>query len=136
MRENRPGADRGQLSLPLAEAGVGVLLVFAVTAGFAIGVPSDDAAAGQLDAYAADVATALHSDNASRLAAIASDETTLDAHRSDLRATVEALLPAHALYRIETPAGALGYPVPGGRPVGQARVTTPAGTIAVRVWYA
>jgi len=52
--------ERAQLSLPVVEAGIGVLFVVAVATAFAFGVPEVGVSRhAQLDAYAQDAATVL-----------------------------------------------------------------------------
>jgi hypothetical protein len=130
---------RAQLSLSLVEASVGVLLLFAVTAGFFLAAPATDApTTAQLDTYASDAGTVLTTagDGGPRLGAALRSPDAFRSNRSALRERVATLLPANLLFRVETPHGAVGYPVPDGRPVGVSRVPTSAGVVTVRVWYA
>jgi hypothetical protein len=39
------------------------------------------------------------------------------------------------MYRVETPHGTVGFPVPQGVPVGSRTVATGYGRVTVRVWY-
>lgn len=133
--------DRGQLSLSVVEAGVGVLFVLAVTTGFLLGVPAPDTRDPQLEAYADDAATVLagqpprHAD-ATRLSEVARSEAAFDRERAALDRRVDRILPDNLLYRVETRHGAVGYRVPGGVAVGEATVSTGYGDVAIRVWYA
>lgn len=129
---------RGQLSLSLVEAGVGVLLVFAVAAGFLLGPPPADATERRLDGVARDVGTLLASEgvDGNSLAAVVRSDSSLDARRSAVTARVDALLPDGLRAHVQTPSGTVGPPAPGGRPVGVARVSTASGPVVVRVWYA
>jgi len=133
--------ERGQLSLSVIEAGVGVVLVLAVTAGLALGVPGPDTRDPQLEAYADDVATVLADEGprhrgTARLAEVARSEAAFDRERAALERRVDRLLPDNLLFRVETPHGAVGYREPAGVAVGVETVTTPYGDVTVRVWYA
>ncbi|MFC6836761.1 DUF7262 family protein [Halomarina ordinaria] len=133
--------SRGQLSLSVVEAGVGVVLVLAVTTGFVLGVPAPDTREAQLDAYASDAATVLSNEpprhrGTSRLAEVAASPAAFDRERTALDERVDRLLPDNLLYRIDTPHGAAGYRRPAGVPVGRATVTTAGGDVTIRVWYA
>lgn len=127
---------RAQLSLSLLEAAVGVLLVFAVTTTFTVGVPPPAANGAQLDAYAEDTAVLLANEPGPRLAGVVASRANFTAERDALADRAEQLLPAAVLYRIETPRGSLGYPRPAGVTAGVARVGTPDGTVTVWTWYA
>lgn len=132
---------RGQLSLTVVEAGVGVLLVFAVTAGFALGTPQPDTAEVQLDAYARDAAAVLAGEPPrhqaeTRLAEVARSEAAFERERDALRRRVERILPDNLMFRVRTPHGSVGFPRPAGVPLGSARVTTPHGDVTIWVWYA
>ncbi|MFB6107603.1 MAG: hypothetical protein ABEJ82_02030 [Haloplanus sp.] len=132
---------RGQLSLTVVEAGVGVLLILAVAGGFAFGVPSPNTTRPQLDAYAEDTATVLAREpprhqGATRLAEVAGSERAFVRERDALDRRVDRILPDNLLYRIETPQGAVGYRRPAGAPAGRATVTTLGGDVTIWVWYA
>jgi len=132
---------RGQLSLPVVEATIGVVLVLATLTTFALAPPDPPTRERQLDRYAADAAGALAGESpshgeATRLSEIAADERTFDRERDALARRVERILPPNLLYRIETPHGAVGFDPPGDAPVGVERVPTAGGTVVVRVWYA
>jgi hypothetical protein len=133
--------DRGQLSLPLVEAAVGTLLVLTVVLGFGLGVPDPGTRRAQLDTYAGDAAAVLAADppagtGASRLSVASRSTEGFVGERAPLAARIEALLPKNVLYRVETPAGTLGYPRPAGRPVGRATTQTRHGPVVLEVWYA
>ncbi|MFC7156310.1 hypothetical protein ACFQPA_12740 [Halomarina halobia] len=132
---------RGQLSLSVVEAGVGAVLVLAVTTGFVLGVPSPDVREAQLDAYANDAATVLSNEpprhgGTTRLAEVARSPDAFDRERAALQRRVERLLPDNLAYRVSTPHGSVGYRKPAGVAVGLARVTTAHGEVTIRVWYA
>lgn len=135
-----PG-ERGQLSLPVVEAAVGVVLVLATLSTFALAPPEASTREAQLDRYAADTASALAGESpshgaATRLSEVAADEATFERERDALQRRVERILPDNLLYRIETPHGAVGFDPPADAPVGVERVPTSGGTVVVRVWYA
>lgn len=132
--------DRGQLSLPAVEVGIGLLLVFAIVALIALGVPATDQQRAQLDAYAADAATVLEEAEPRHGGATRVDELTASADRfgreaDELEARVERILPDNVLFQIETPHGAVGATRPSGAPAGRATVPTLHGEVTIEVWY-
>jgi hypothetical protein len=132
---------RGQLSLSVVEAGIGVVLVLAVTMGFALGVPSPDTETSQLDAYAEDAATVLANEpprhgGETRLAEVTRTSDAFDREADALDARVDRILGDNLLYRVETPHGAVGYERPASVAVGHARVPTAGGEVTIWVWYA
>ncbi|MFB6146402.1 MAG: hypothetical protein ABEJ08_01785 [Halobacteriaceae archaeon] len=130
--------DRGQLSTPLVEAGLGLLFVFAVAAGFVLGAPDAGVEDRQLDRYAGDAVTLLaeHGLDGAPLAAAIDSPAALSGNESRLRDRLDRLLPAGLRGQLRTPAGVVGPPPPAGRAVGTATVSTTAGPVRVRVWYA
>jgi len=134
-------ADRGQLPLALVEAAVGVVFLLAIGTAFAFGIPSPASEPAQLDAYADDAATVLASEpprhaGTTRLAEVARSEAAFDREAAALDRRTDRILPANLLYRVETPHGAVGYPVPAGVAVGERTVATGYGPVTIRVWYA
>jgi len=132
---------RGQAPLTAVEAALGVLLLTGVTFAFALGAAPDTADTSQLDLYAADAATILSSEaprhaDRTRLSEVAADRDSLDRERAALRDRVDRLLPDSLLFRVETPHGAVGYPLPADVETGTATVPTVNGDVTVRVWYA
>jgi hypothetical protein len=133
--------SRGQLSVSVLEAAIGVVLLLAVVMGFALGVPSADTRSPQLDLYAADAATVLAGEpprhgGATRLAEVLASAERFDRERDALERRVDRILPDNLMYRVETPHGAVGFRKPAGTPVGRASVTTLNGEVTVWVWYA
>lgn len=133
--------DRGQLPLAIVEASVGVVLVLAVAAGFALGVPAPEDASAQLDAYADDAATVLANEpprhrGTTRLVEIARSQRGFDRERDALDRRVDRILPDNLLYRVETPHGAVGFRPPARAPIGQRTVATGHGEVTISVWYA
>lgn len=131
--------DRGQLSLTMVEASVGLLFIVGVVAGFGIGLPDPDVREERLDVQAADAAAVLESESADAsvdLVDAARSEASFRGDRERLRQRAERSLPRDLLFRIATPHGSVGYPRPPERPVGRATVPTPGGTVVVEVWYA
>lgn len=131
---------RGQLSLSIVEAGIGVVFVLAVTMGFALGVPTPDTAAPQLDAYAEDTATVLANEpprhgGETRLAEVTHSAAAFQRERDALQRRVDRLLEDNLMYRIETPHGAVGYSRPANAPTGHATVPTAGGEVTIWVWY-
>ncbi|PSP55341.1 hypothetical protein BRC82_06215 [Halobacteriales archaeon QS_1_67_19] len=134
-------AGRGQLSLSVVEAGVGVVLVLAVAIGFALGVSPPDDRAAQLELYAEDAATVLAGESprhggTTRLAEVARSPDAFDRERDALRRRVARILPDNLMFRVETPHGSVGFRKPAGVAVGTATVSTANGDVTVWVWYA
>jgi len=132
--------DRGQLSLSVVEAAVGVVLVLSVAMGFAFGVPAPDTREPQLDAYARDAVSILAREpprhgGTSRLGEIVRSPTAFERERDALDRRVRRILPDNLFYRVETPHGAVGHRKPAGVAIGRAAATTPAGEVTIRVWY-
>jgi hypothetical protein len=137
----RSRSGRGQLSLTVVEAGIGVLFVLGVTMGFALGVPAPDTREPQLEAYAEDTATVLANEpprhqGATRLSEVTRSAESFEREREALERRVDRILPDNLMYRVETAYGAVGQPLPSGVPTGRATVTTVTGTVTIRVWYA
>ena len=131
---------RGQLSLSVVEASVGVVFILAVTMGFALGVPSPEAEQPQLNAYAEDAATVLANEpprhgGETRLAEVTRSRGAFEREKESLERRVDRLLNDNLLYRIETPHGAVGYERPPSVPAGHATVPTAGGEVTVWVWY-
>jgi hypothetical protein len=135
--------SRGQASITAVEAALGVLLVTSVTLAFGLGVPSPDdrRAQAQLDTYASDAATLLseesprHGDQ-TRLTEVTSSAESFKRQRGELERRVDRIVPENVLFRVETPHGTVGQPLPGGVPTGEATVLTANGALTLRVWYA
>ena len=132
--------DRGQLSLSIVEAAVGVVFILAVTAGFALGVPAADTETPQLNAYAGDAATVLASEpprhaGETRLSEVTRSADAFDRERDALEQRVDRILADNLMYRVGTPHGAVGYERPAGAPTGRATVPTPNGEVIIWVWY-
>ncbi|MES3518486.1 MAG: hypothetical protein PPP58_12570 [Natronomonas sp.] len=132
-------SDRGQLSLSVVEAAVGIVFVFAVTTGFAFGVAAPETTA-HLDAEAEGALTILASEppaeEQSRLATLAESKAAFDAERDALTARVESILGEGLLFRLETPHGTLGHRPSADAATGEATTVTAGGQITIRVWYA
>ncbi|WP_232687310.1 DUF7262 family protein [Halobacterium zhouii] len=135
--------SRGQVSLTVVEAGVGVLFVVAVASAFAFGAPGTGVTRNaQLDAYASDAATVLANepprhDGATRLAEVAAPNDEFDrGERDALERRVDRILPDNLLFRVSTPNGAVGHVRPSNARVGVARVPTGYGVVTIWVWYA
>ncbi|MEZ3144953.1 hypothetical protein [Halobaculum sp. MBLA0143] len=133
--------DRGQLSLSVVEAGVGVLLLLAVAGGFGASLPTPSTDETQLDAYAGDAATVLtgapprHADR-SRLTEVAASRAAFERERGALRRRVAATLGDNLQFRLRTPHGVVGDPIPRATATGRATVPTRHGPVVIQVWYA
>ncbi|SDZ92306.1 hypothetical protein SAMN04488065_1241 [Haloplanus vescus] len=132
--------SRGQLSLSLVEAAVGVVLVLGVTAGFALGTAAPTSATPRLDALAHDTTTVLGSDpvddgQRARLVALARSESSFTRVQVSARERIRALLPVDVLFRVQTPVGSFGAPRPPTATVGSATASTRYGSVTVWVWY-
>ena len=136
-----PRRQRGQLSLTVIEAAVGVVLILGVAMGFALAMPGPADQATQLDAYARDGATVLanepprHADE-TRLSEVLRSEEAFEREKGALETRVDRILPDNLLFRVITPHGEAGYRQPDGVPTGVATTTTTEGEITIEVWYA
>jgi len=140
MRETRdPVDERGQLSLSLVEAAVGVVFVLTVAATFGLALPEPGTTEAQLDTYAADAATLLAheapADGDGPRAAAIDDRETFERERDALDRRVDDLLPDNLLYRVHTSWGVIGVEPPPDVTTGGATVATPNGELTVEVWY-
>jgi hypothetical protein len=136
-----PLGARGQLSLPVVETAVGVLLVLVVLSTFAVPNPEPATREAQLDTYAGDVATVLANEpprhgDATRLSEVLASETAFDRERDALERRIDRIVPENLMYRVATPHGAVGFDRPADVAVGVARVPTEHGAVVVEVWYA
>lgn len=132
---------RGQLSTPVVEAGLGVILIFAVVSTFALGVPAPDTQQAQLGIYAEDTATVLSGESpqhqdATRLTELARSEAAFDREHERLDRRLDRLLPDNLLYQVETEHGVVGMQRPSSVAYGSATVPTEYGDVTIRVWYA
>jgi hypothetical protein len=132
--------SRGQLSLSVVEAAVGVVLVMGVATGFTVVSTGPTQSTPQLDTLAHDAGTVLAAEPTeggrdSRLAALARSEESLGEAREPTRERLDRLLPDDVLFRVRTPRGTLGYPQPPTAAVGSATMPTRYGPVTIRVWY-
>ncbi|MFC6826532.1 DUF7262 family protein [Halopelagius fulvigenes] len=144
MRDPRtvPGG-RAQLATSLAEAVVGILLVAAVAAGFAlapVGGDADTADSQRLDRLASDALSVLAAEpptgsGISRLTAACRSESAFENEREAVATRLDALLPDSVAYRLVTPHGRVGFPPPDGLPSGRADRQTAGCAVTLRVWY-
>nr|WP_232820614.1 hypothetical protein [Halorussus litoreus] len=109
--------------------------------GFALGAPSPDDRAAQLDLYAEDAATVLAGESprhggTTRLAEVVRSPGAFDRERDALGRRVARILPENLMFRVGTPHGAVGFRKPAGVPVGTTTVTTAHGDVTIEVWYA
>ncbi|GAB3690832.1 hypothetical protein GCM10028857_27600 [Salinarchaeum chitinilyticum] len=135
-----PDTDRAQLSMPVVEAGIGVVMILSLAALLAIGTPAPQVDDPQLDVYAEDVAVVLAEEpprhgGTTRLDELTRSQSSFDREAPALDRRVETLLPANLLYRIETPHGAVGFERPTGAVTGASTVTTQHGEVRVEVWH-
>ncbi|MFB6281951.1 MAG: hypothetical protein ABEH40_08030 [Haloferacaceae archaeon] len=135
-------ADRGQLSLPVVEVAIGVVLIVGVSVAFAVDVPGPGREEAQLERYAEDAAAGLAAtpvraaDEEGPLVGRALESGAAFAqHRDRLRRRADRLVPPTVRIRLLTRHGTLGPPRPPGATVGRARLPTAAGTLTVEVWY-
>jgi|GEM_PF-742540 len=135
--------NRGQASITVAEAGIGILLLLGITFAFTLGVPGAEntATENQLDRYADDTTTLLsnepprHQDQ-TRLAEVTASQEAFDREQDELADRVAAILPDNVMFRLETQYGSLGYPLPDDVTTGEQTVLTPNGEVHLEVWYA
>ncbi len=148
MSENEHGRndenpDRGQASITVVEAGIGILLLLGVTFAFTLGVPTADSVKTetQLDRYADDATTLLanepprHQDQ-TRLSEITTSQSAFDRESEDVAERIGEILPDNVMFRLETQYGSLGYPLPDDVTTGEKTVLTPNGEVRLEVWYA
>lgn len=134
--------DRGQATITAIEAGVGVLLVLALMIVFALGSPGgpDTTSQAQLDAYAEDTATILtqeqprHADQ-TRLAEVTASDAAFDREAPALERRIETILPDNVFFRLDTPHGSIGHPLPADVQTGTTTVSTMNGPVTLNVWY-
>lgn len=131
---------RGQLSLSAIEAGIGIVLVFAVAATFGLALPEPGVTDAQLDTYAADAGDVLANEpprhgETTRLAEVAASPERFERERAALDRRVDRILPDNLLFAVETPHGTVGYPQPEGVPIGETTVPTINGAVEISVWY-
>ena len=136
----RHDRGRGQLSLPVVEAAVGVAFLLAVAASFGLALPAPATAEAQLDAYADDAVTVLSAEpprhaGGTRLDEVARSPAAFDRERDALRDRVRRILDDNLLFRVETPHGAVGHERPTTVSTGRASVTTAGGEVVLWVWY-
>jgi hypothetical protein len=133
---------RGQATITAIEAGIGVLLVLALSITFALGSPggADRASQAQLDAYAEDTATILsqeqprHGDQ-TRLSELTASEEAFERESAAAKRRIEQLLPENVLFRLDTPHGAVGYPLPNNVQTGTTTILTTNDAVTLNVWY-
>ncbi|SDX59126.1 DUF7262 family protein [Halobellus clavatus] len=130
--------DRGQLATSLVEATVGALLLLSVVAGF-LWVPVGDAPDARLDRHAADALAVLDAEppagtGRSRLSAACRSPAAFATERTELAARLDAVLPAAAFGRLETPYGAVGPAPPAAVSAGTATRSTGRCVLSLRVW--
>lgn len=132
--------DRAQIPLPVLEAAIGVVLLTALALLLVTGVPSQDTADPQLEAYAQDVATLLGNEpprhaNETRLSEIAASADAFEREQAALQRRIERLLTANLFYQVQTPHGRIGHRLPQSVRTGTATVPTANGPVTIRVWY-
>ena len=133
------GSERGQVSLSLVEAVVGLLVVLAAATTFLVGLPDAGAESEELDVLAADGLAALGAtppteDGASRLSALARARGTFTQEARPTDDQLRALYPETVRYHLETPHGTVGTPVPPSRTFGQAQAYRLNTWVTLRVW--
>lgn len=133
--------ERGQVSLTVVEAGVGVLFIVAVSTAFAFGTPGMTSSRAQLEAYASDTATVLASESprhggATRLVEIVASNKTFNREKEELERRIDRILPDNLMFQVSTRYGNVGYTKPSTVPVGVARIPTRNGPVIICVWYA
>jgi hypothetical protein len=123
----------------MVEVSVGLLLIAAVVAGFAL-APVEAGERRALDRTASDALAILaaeppEGDGANRLAAACESRSSFDAEADALDTRFAVILPEPLSYRFETPHGHVGRPRPTGVPTGRASLPTDGCTATLWVWY-
>lgn len=131
--------SRAQVSLSLVEAVVGLLVVLAAMTMFLVDLPDPDAAAADLNRLADDGLTVLDAtptaDDASQLTALARDESRFARNADDAEERLGELYQPTVRYRLETPYGVVGQPLPPSGSVGRAQRWVSGGRVTLWVWY-
>ncbi|AUV80851.1 hypothetical protein C2R22_03560 [Salinigranum rubrum] len=131
---------RGQLSLSVVEAAVGLLVVLAAATTFVVGLPEAESEEATLTVLAEDGldvldATPPDGDGTSRLTALARDRSGFVRERSHTDDQLRALYPDRVRYRLATPHGVVGDPLPPRGPVGRAMRESVGGRVTLWVWF-
>lgn len=134
---------RAQASVTAMEAGIGVILIFAIAFAFSLGAPGAETQTtqAQLDTYASDAATLLANEpprhgGQTRLAEVTASNGAFERERGALVRRLSRILPANVMFRVETTYGTAGYPLPADVRTGETTILTPNGEVTLRVWYA
>ncbi|MFC6987940.1 hypothetical protein ACFQJD_03000 [Haloplanus sp. GCM10025708] len=130
----------GQLSLSVFEAGVGVLLILGVAAGFGLGLAGPPTDSAQLDRYADDAATTLGATpatagNRTLLEALAHTPASFERERPAARSHLTKLVPATVRIHVRTPVGTFGPAPPSTVAVGRTTASTRHGPVTLEAWY-
>jgi hypothetical protein len=138
--DERSGVDRAQVSLSVVEGVVGLLVVVAASTTFLVGIPAAGTDEAELTNLATDGLTVLDAtpptgDGASRLTALVRERASFVRERDETDAQLRAVYPPGVRYRLETPYGAVGDPLPPERVVGRAQRHTAGGSVTLRVWF-
>lgn len=131
---------RGQLSLSVVEAAVGLLVVLAAATTFVVGLPETGSQDTELTVLAGDgldvlAATPPDGDGASRLTVLARDRSSFTREQTQTDDQLRALYPDVVRYRLETPHGVVGAPLPPRGPIGRAQRHTTGGRVTLWVWF-
>lgn len=133
---------RGQATITAIEAGVGILLVLTFSLTFALGAPggSDPASQAQLDAYAEDTGTILAQEQPrhagqTRLAEVTASAAAFEREAPALERRIEEILPDNVVFRLDTPHGSVGYPLPTNVQTGTTTIPTTNHAVTLNIWY-
>ena len=131
--------DRGQLSMPIVEAAIGVALILAVATVVGLGGPATEDTR-QLDRYAADIMTVLADESprhgeTTRLVEVAASAERFDREAPVLAERIDRLLPDSVVFVVETPHGSVGTAPPATAAAGSETVHTVHGPVTLRVWW-
>ena len=110
-------ATRGQASITVVEAGLGLMLVLSVLFTFALGVPDGNPERAQLENYATDTVTLLSNEpprhrDQTRLAEVTESRESFEREQDELERRIERILPENVMFRVETAHGTAGYSLP------------------------
>ncbi|QZA87477.1 hypothetical protein K0C01_06515 [Salinarchaeum sp. IM2453] len=129
--------NRGRLSIPMLEVGIGILLIFSILTLITINFLGTGTEGPQLEIYADDTATVIAATGGENTTAIGhiDSQDTFEQQREDIDKRISSMLPEQVKYYVKTPYGTVGDIPPPRADVGTATQVTPHGEIEVNIYY-